>query len=523
MSFFRLVRAGYVLIREGVTRVLPDEGMPAPVRAVVGTLRLVEKRSVKTSDNADRLTGALTRLGPTYIKVGQFLATRPDIVGKNIAASLRLLQDDLPPFPTEIAKKQIADAFGAPCDELFHDFTEPIAAASIAQVHKARIVDEKGEDRWVAVKVLRPKIRQRFKNDLNAFLLAARWVEWLVPFMRRLRPVAAIDTHARSAELELDLRLEAAALSELNENMKDEPRYRTPEIFWRYMSRDVLVTEWIDGLKLSEHEKLIAAGHDLKELAQRVIASFLIQAVRDGYFHADMHQGNLFVEADGTLVAIDGGIMGRINEAESRFLAEILWGFINRDYQRIAEVHFEAGYVPARHKVADFAQALRGIGEPIHGAAAEDISMARLLQQLLDVTDLFDMPLQPQLIFLQRTMVVAEGVARSLDPDFNMWRASEPVLRDWVAHHIGPAAHLRRAAHGLSTLGRLVGELPDLAERAEKLSRELTLMSEQGLRLDERTIGAMGAGARPRAGATAIALWGVAISVALLAAAIWWG
>lgn len=507
MAYFRLIRAGWILVREGATRLIDPSALPPAGRTTIKILRLFEKRSVKRADNAERLAQALDRLGPSYIKIGQFLATRPDIVGKEAAANLSLLQDRLPPFETALAKAALEAAFGRPCDAIFESFSEPVAAASIAQVHKAVLRDGEGRVRTVAVKVLRPGIHRRFRNDLDSFFTAARWAERLIPPARRLRPVAAIDTHARSAELELDLRLEAAALSELGDNMKDNPRYRTPQVVWELMSRDVLVTEWVDGVKLSDIGGLRAAGHDLERIAAEVIRSFLTQAVRDGFFHADPHQGNLFVEPDGCLVAIDGGIMGRINEEESRFLAEILWGFINRDYRRIAEVHFEAGYVPARHKVADFAQALRGIGEPIHGVAAENISMARLLQQLLDVTDLFDMPLQPQLIFLQRTMVVAEGVARSLDPHFNMWVASEPVLRDWVSRHVGPAAHLRRAVSEISALGRLAAELPRLAERAERLSVDFACASGR-----ERN--------RPQA--TALALWAIAASVLLLAGVLWW-
>jgi len=509
LSYFRLIRAGWILMREGVTRLVDPSTLPASGKLIVKSLRLVEKSSVKRSSKAERLTGALNRLGPTYIKIGQFLATRPDIVGKEVAGNLSLLQDRLPPFATKIAKAQVEAAFGKPCDEIFEEFSEPVAAASIAQVHKAKWRDREGNLRNVAVKVLRPNIRKRFKNDLDAFRVAALWLERLIPSMRRLRPVKAIDTHARSAELELDLRLEAAALSELGENMASDPLYRTPDIIWEHMSRDVMVTEWIDGIKLSDIEGLRAAGHNLEGLAAEVIQSFLTQAVRDGFFHADPHQGNWFVEPDGRLVAIDGGIMGRISEGESRFLAEILWGFINRDYHHIAQVHFEAGYVPARHKVADFAQALRGIGEPIHGVQADDISMAKLLQQLLDVTDLFDMPMQPQLIFLQRTMVVAEGVARSLDPHFNMWTASKPVLQDWVAGHVGPLAHLKRAANGVDALGKLINELPRLAERAEILSANLANAGEAEKEKSDKTL--------------SYSLMILALSVVLLAGAIWWG
>ncbi len=472
-SYLRLVKAGWVLMREGVTRLVDEETLPSSVKTFIGFLRLFEKASVKKNDNGQRLTKALNRLGPTYIKVGQFLATRPDIVGKAVASNLALLQDSLPAFETKLAKAEIERVFGKPCDDVFDSFSDAVAAASIAQVHKARLTLSNGEARTVAVKVLRPRIRERFKNDLDAFLIVAKWAEFLFPSMRRMRPVAAIETHARSAELELDLRMEAAALSELGDNMDDNPHYRTPDVFWQFMSRDILVTEWVDGIKLSNLDALENKGYDKLKLAEIVIQTFLTQAVRDGFFHADPHQGNLFVEEGNRLVAIDGGIMGRIGPSESRFLAEILWGFINRDYYRIAKVHFEAGYVPARHKVEDFAQALRGIGEPIHGIEAKDISMARLLQQLLDVTDLFDMPMQPQLIFLQRTMVVAEGVARSLDENFNMWVAAEPIIQNWMRGELGPNGHMKRVVEGVNVLGKLLSDMPELAKRAEKLSHDM--------------------------------------------------
>src|SRR5690606_15040117 len=336
-------------------------------------------------------------------------------------------------------------SLGRPVPELFLRFAEPIAAASIAQVHPGEIV-RGGIVEKVAVKVIRPAVRRRFFNDLESFFLAARLQERFIASSRRLKPVEVTRTLAQTTKIEMDLRLEAAALSELAENTRDDPGFRVPWVDWERTGRDVVTMEWVDGVKMSDVEGLRAAGHDLEKLAQVLIQSFLRHTLRDGFFHADMHPGNLFVDPAGTIVAVDMGIVGRLGKKERRFLAEILFGFITRDYMRVAEVHFEAGYVPAHHDVAAFAQAIRAIGEPIHGQPAETISMARLLALLFEVTDLFEMQTRPELILLQKTMVVVEGVSRMLNPRFNMWKAAEPVVGDWIRDNLGPkriAADLR--------------------------------------------------------------------------------
>ena len=484
----RLAGAGFVLAREGAMSLVDAEALPAGPRAVVRLARLFERRSVSEGDRAERLTAALNRLGPSYVKLGQFLATRPDVVGATIAEALGALHDEMEPFPDAAARATIEKALGKPVDGLFASFSPPVAAASIAQVHKATVAGPPGEGRAVAVKVLRPGIRRRFQRDLDTFYAGARLIERIDPASRRLRPVAAVDTLARSVTIEMDLRLEAAALSEMAELTAGDQGYRVPAVLWERTARDVLTLEWVDGIKLWDVKALRAAGHDLPLIARRLMQSFLRQALRDGFFHADMHQGNFFVDAAGDIVAVDFGIMGRLGRAERRFLAEILYGFVRRDYRRVAEVHFEAGYVPDRHAIDDFAQALRAIGEPIHGHKASDISMARLLALLFEVTEMFDMQTRPELLLVQKTMVVVEGVARSLDRDFDMWSTSEPILADWIEHHLGPAGQLELAAEGVGALGRLAGELPRLAERAERLSAEFAEMGERGIRLDPETI-----------------------------------
>jgi ubiquinone biosynthesis protein len=514
-ALFRMAGAGFVLAREGAFSLVEIDGLPALPQMAIRLGKFFEKRGVDEASRPERLTAALNRLGPSYIKLGQFLATRPDIVGQETARMLGKLRDEIPPFPEEDARALIEKAFGRPVDALFVSFSPPVAAASIAQVHKAEIRTPEGR-RPVAVKVLRPNVRHRFKRDMQTFLAAARLLESVDPASRRLRPIAVVETLDRSVAIEMDLRLEAAALSEMAEATAADTGFRIPKVEWELTARDVLTLEWIDGIKLSDIPALEAAGHDLPELARRLIQAFLRHALRDGFFHADMHQGNLFVDEAGTIVAVDFGIMGRLGRAEQRFLAEILYGFIRRDYRRIAEIHFEAGYVPSRHSLDDFAQALRAIGEPIHGQRASEISMAKLLTLLFEVTELFDMRTRPELLLVQKTMVVVEGVARTLDPDFDMWSASEPVVRDWIERRLGPAGQLERAGEGIQAIGRLANELPRLAERAERLSAEFDRMGEKGIRLDPETIEGIGR-SEARAGRWGrVALWVIAI-VAVIA------
>jgi len=515
-ALFRMAGAGFLLAREGAFGLVDLEALPAGPRLAVRLGRLFEKRGLGEGERQERITLALNRLGPSYVKLGQFLATRPDIVGRETAQVLGRLRDEIEPFPEEEARATVTRALEKPVEALFLSFSPPVAAASIAQVHKAEIAGEDGEVRAVAVKVLRPDVRRRFRRDLETFYAAARTIERVDPRSRRLRPVAVVETLERSVMMEMDLRLEAAALSEMAERTAEDPGFRVPKVEWELTARDVLTLEWIDGIKLSDLDALREAGHDLPGLAVRLIQSFLRQALRDGFFHADMHQGNLFVDSAGDIVAVDFGIVGRLGRAERRFLAEILYGFIRRDYRRIAEVHFEAGYVPREHSVDDFAQALRAIGEPIHGQRASEISMARLLTLLFEVTEIFDMRTRPELLMVQKTMVVVEGVSRTLDPDFDMWSASEPVVRRWIERNLGPAGKLEDVAEGFGALSRLAGELPRLAERAERLSIELDRMGEQGFRLDPETVEAIGRSEAHASRWGRVALWVIAL-VTLLA------
>jgi ubiquinone biosynthesis protein len=491
-ALLRLARAGFLIARAGGFSLIDAEALPAGPRGLVRLARRLGPRQISEGERAERLSVALNRLGPSYVKFGQLLATRPDLIGRDASLVLGRLRDEMAPFPDSEARESIARALGRPVEALFASFSPAIAAASIAQVHKAELANGGTGTRSVAVKVLRPGVRDRFRRDLETFFAAARLVERIDPASRRLRPVTVVATLARSVAIEMDLRLEAAALSEMAELTAADQGFRVPAVEWELTARDVVTMEWIDGIKLSDTDALRAAGHDLQALARKLMQAFLRQALRDGFFHADMHQGNFFVDATGTIVAIDFGIMGRLGRRERKFLAEILYGFITRDYRRVAQIHFDIGYVPRAHNVDDFAQAIRAIGEPIHGQKASDISMARLLTLLFEVTEIFDMETRPELLLLQKTMVVVEGVARSLDPSFDMWSASEPIVAEWVERNLGLTGQMEIAAEGVGALGRLAGELPRLAERAERLSAEFAEMGERGIRLDPDTIDEIG-------------------------------
>jgi ubiquinone biosynthesis protein len=463
----RLARAGWVLAREGVFAGVDPAALPPVAKLPLALANLIARKH-RGGEQPD-ISRAIGKLGPSYVKLGQFLATRPDVVGVAAARGLESLQDRMQPFDRGLAVKTVEAAFGKKIDELFIEFGPPIAAASIAQVHKARVSTPDGE-RQVAVKVLRPGIERRFWRDIRDMYFAARFAESRSAEARRLHLVEVVKTLERSVTMEMDFRLEAAAASEFAENVADDPDFRIPDVDWDRTAREVLTTSWIDGIPLSDVKAIRAAGHNLEELGANIIQSFLRHALRDGLFHADMHQGNLFVDKDGILVAVDFGIMGRLGLRERRFLAEILYGFITRNYRRVAEVHFEAGYVPRIHQIDDFAQAVRAIGEPIHSRTADQISMASLLTLLFEITALFDMETRTELVMLQKTMVVVEGVGRSLDPKLNVWAASEPVVGDWIRDKLGPRGIVEDTGRGLAVIGNLARQMPDLLERAQLIA-----------------------------------------------------
>jgi ubiquinone biosynthesis protein len=462
----RLARAGFVLAREGTFVGVDSLMLPPLARPPLALANLLARRG---AHGLSGLSAAIDRLGPSYVKLGQFLATRPDIVGPKVVMELERLQDRMTPADRATAVATVEASFGAKIDSVYVEFGDAVAAASIAQVHRARVRTRDGE-RDVAVKLLRPGVERRFARDLSDMFFAAREAERFEPSLRRLRLTDVVETLARSVRMEMDFRLEAAAASEFAENLNQDPEFRAPVIDWDRTTREVLTMEWIEGTPLGDTARLAELGFDAPKLARTLVQSFLRHALRDGFFHADMHQGNFFVDDQGRIVAIDFGIMGRLGRKERRFLAEVLYGFIRRDYQRVAEVHFEAGYVPAVHRVEDFAQAVRAIGEPIHARTADQISMAKLLTLLFEVTALFDMRTRIELVMLQKTMVVVEGVARKLDPHLDMWATAEPVVGGWIAENLGPRGRIEDLGRSVSQFAKLVAEAPP---RLERLSHQM--------------------------------------------------
>jgi len=424
-------------------------------------------------DEGERLSISLESMGTTFIKLGQFLATRPDIIGDQLSKKLENLQDKLPPFSLSEAKEIIKNDLGLELYNSIIDLSEPVAAASIAQVHKAKINDD-GTIKDVAIKILRPNIKRIFNEEIDAIMLFAFFVESLIKKTKRLKLVEVVFLLKEITNLEMDLRFEAAAANEYSENTKNDIGFRVPEIYWNFTSENVMTLDWVDGVSIRETEELKRRKLNTEKIAEDIIQNFLRHAVRDGFFHADMHQGNIFIDSNGQIVPIDFGIMGRLDKMSKRFLAEILFGFIQRDYRKVAEVHLVAGLVPKGVPIDDLAQALRSIGEPIFGQAVKDISGGKLLKQLFDVTEKFNMQTQPQLLMLQKTMVVVEGVARKLNPNTNIWTTSKPVLENWLKETKDPLTTLNET---LQNTSEVIKRLPEFPEIMDKANQALTFLA----------------------------------------------
>jgi ubiquinone biosynthesis protein len=473
----RLVRIGLALARHDV--LFPLDRVAGAARFLHVT-RLIRRRGAAGNARpGERLAAAFTEMGPSFIKLGQILSTRADLLGDEIAEDLARLQDRLPPFPGAEARALIEAEFGRPVESLFAAFDDTaVAAASIAQVHFAVTAD----GREVAVKVLRPGIARAFARDLDLFLWLARLSERTRPALRRLKPVEIVQTLAQSVRFEMDLRFEAAAASELAENFADDPSFRVPRVDWLRTGRSVLTTERIAGIRIDDRAALIAAGHPIDELLRNAAGAFFKQVFRDGFFHADLHPGNMFVDAQGALAVVDFGIMGRLDRQTRYYLADMLLGFLSGDYRRVAEVHFAAGYVPRHRSLDAFTQACRSIGEPILGKPLHEISLARLLAQLFQVTEEFEMEMQPQLLLLQKTMVLVEGVGRRLDPEVNIWGLARPLVEAWMRDNRGPEARLRER---IASVVEVLDELPQLLRNLDKMigdwSREGVLMHAETL------------------------------------------
>ncbi len=448
--------------------------IPFLIKIFFSFLGLFGKKNLnKNYNEEERLCRSMEEMGITFIKLGQFLATRPDIIGEKLSDQLQTLQDKVPAFSKNIALKEIKEGVGEENYKDFINISDPIAAASIAQVHKAQIKED-GILKDVAIKVLRPNIKKIFNEEIEALMLLAYIIETIVKKTKRLKLVEVVFLLKEITNHEMDLRFEAAAANEFYENTRNDIGFKIPKIYWKLTSDNVLTLDWVEAISIREVEKIKTLGINIKSLARDIIQHFLRHAVRDGYFHADMHQGNLLVDNSGQLIFIDFGIMGRIDKVNRRFLAEILYGFIKRDYLKVAKVHIAAGLVPDNVNTEELAQALRSIGEPIFGQSVKDISGGKLLKQLFDITEKFNMQTQPQLLLLQKTMVVVEGVARKLDPDANIWQISQPVLEKWLKETKDPVNEI---GNFLIETSEVIKKLPELPKVMDKANQALTFLA----------------------------------------------
>lgn len=514
LLFLRLLGVARVLARHDALAVL--EAAPVPIPFARALRRLFRphpfKRAALPGRPGEKLARALTDLGPSFIKLGQFLSTRADLVGDAVAADLAELQDRLTPFPAEEARATIEAELGDPVESLFESFdNSPVSAASIAQVHFAvtRPLDEGEEAREVAVKVLRPGIEAAVGKDLELFYWLAETAERVEPKLRRLKPVEVVALFERTVRIEMDLRMEASACDELGQNFAGDPTYRVPDVDWERTGQRVMTQTRLSGIRMSDREALVEAGHDPGTILANAAAIFFNQVFRDGFFHGDQHPGNMFVCADGAIGAVDFGIMGRLDRKTRFFLADMLTATLARDYAKLAQVHVAAGYLPPDQPIDTFAQALRAVGEPIFGRPLERISFARLLGQLLRVTESFDMPVQPQLVLLQKNMLMAEGVSRQIDPSLNIWLLAEPLILRWMHENRGPAARARQAGEEISAaVERLPGVLSALESVIEKAASE-------GIPVHAESLGAA-LGRRRRQGWG----WPMALACAALALAL---
>jgi len=510
-NLYRLLKIARTLARHGALEPFEAALSGAGVApAVIGAAQLFARPLVTVKGRpGERLAAALVQLGPAFIKLGQMLSTRPDLIGEATATDLSALQDQLAPFSAAAARATIEQELGRPIGELFLTFDDaPVSAASIAQVHLATIEPtETIPNGEVAVKVLRPGIETALARDIDLLRWLAEMVERTQPRLRRLKPVEVVETFAQTVKTEMDLRLEAAAAAELAVNFTGDPTYVVPPIDWRLTARRVMTQQRLAGIPIDDREALLANGHDIREVMTRAAAIFFNQVFRDGYFHGDQHPGNMFVDAEGRIGAVDFGIMGRLDRATQFYLADMLLGFLNRDYRRVAQIHFDAGYVPPHQSLDSFAQACRSIGEPIFGRPLHEISFARVLGQLFQLAEGFEMEVQPQLLLLQKNMLMAEGVSRRLDPQLNTWTLAQPLIERWMRENRGPEARLRDT---IDDAVRIIRRLPYMADRLEQL---MTDMTRGGVRVDPESLARANQGPRGVIWALWIALGALAIFV----------
>ena len=452
---------------------------------VLFVIQLLFGQQVGDKRPGERLALALSELGPAFIKLGQVLSTRSDLLGEQVAEDLAKLQDQLPTFSAFQARATIEEELGARIEELYAQFDdEPVSAASISQVHYAVTVpdDEYPEGRQVAVKVLRPGIEEAFRADIELLLWLAYLIERTQPRLKRLKPVEVVQTFAATVSVEMDLRLEAASAAELRQNFAGDPTYRVPDIDWRRTAKRAMTQERLTGIPMDDRVGMLSAGLDIDDVLTKAAAAFFNQAFRDGYFHGDQHPGNMTVGYDGAIQVVDFGIMGRLTKRTRYFLADMLLAFLQRDYAKVAEVYVDAGYLPPAKSVEDFTLALRSIGEPIHGRPLQHISFARVLGQLFSVAENFQMEVQPELLLLQKNMLMAEGVSRRLDPRLNIWTLAQPLIEQWMRDNRGPEARVTQVAEEALFIVR---RLPAVMRNMDRLLHHL---AEGGLKLDPEAL-----------------------------------
>ncbi len=479
---FQLIKIARKLSSSGAVATVDEiHKIPTSVKIFFEVISIGAKKNINTERRkpGEKLCYALEGMGTTFIKLGQFMATRPDIIGEELANDLEKLQDKLPAFNTFEAKEIIKKEIGEKQYKNILSLSDPIAAASIAQVHIAKIKNENLE-KDVAIKILRPDIEKQFNEELDALMLFAYIVENTFSKAKRLKIIEVVHLLREITNIEMDLRFEAAAANELYENTKNDKGFDVPKIYWNYTTKKILTLDKVEGVSIREQEYLDKSGINLKNLAESLIQHFLKQAIRDGFFHGDMHQGNLFVDKNGSIIPVDFGIMGRLDRNNRKFLAEILYGFIQRDYTKVADVHFQAGLVPSDASKEEFAQALRSVGEPIFGQSIKDISGGNLLAQLFEITEKFNMATQTPLLLLQKTMVVVEGVARKLYPETNIWEVSRPILENWIKDVKGPKAKIEKA---INTSADILNRIPDLPNFMDRANYALQLIAEGKLNI----------------------------------------
>jgi ubiquinone biosynthesis protein len=459
-QFLRLLGITRVFLRHGLDEFVDSLHLFRPYRAVLGLVRWRRRRSWDESPRGVRLREALEELGPVFIKFGQVLSTRPDLLPEDLASELAKLQDQVTPFSGDRARQLVEQAWGDRIENHLVNFdAEPVAAASVAQVHLAQLPD--GAE--VVVKVLRPDIRQVIDRDLDLLYTLARLAQQYWEEGPRLRPVEVVGEFDKTIHDELDLRIEAANASQLRANFIDSKLVYVPKVYWEHTRQNVMVMERIYGIPIRDVDAMREAGIDMRQLAHNGVEVFFTQAFRDGFFHADMHPGNIFVSEDGQYRAVDFGIVGTLSESDKRYLAENFLAFFNRDYRAVADAHLRAGWVPPQTRVEEFEAAIRTVCEPIFAKPINEISFGRFVLQLFQVARRFEMPIQPQLVLLQKTLLNIEGLGRRLYPQLDLWETAKPYLETWMNEQVGPKAFVQGLKREIPKWNRILPQVPMLA------------------------------------------------------------